>query len=147
MNKTKNDITKKYFLINEIMLYHSGGLTEKINIKTITRVFFIIFARIRISIYLCMVFYPTKTGKIMTTKLTLTIDQQVIVRAKNYAKNKGRSLSDIIENYLRVITVEETNNDTEIAPITKSLKGSFRQPRDFSYKRQLEKQLTEKYLK
>jgi hypothetical protein len=28
----------------------------------------------------------------------------------------------------------------------KSLKGSFRQPHDFKYESQLEKQLTEKYL-
>ena len=40
----------------------------------------------------------------MNTKLTLTIEQTIIERAKKYANNKGRSLSDIIENYLKVIT-------------------------------------------
>jgi hypothetical protein len=83
----------------------------------------------------------------MTTKLTLTIDQQVIIKAKHYAKSEGRSLSNIVENYLRAISVEKANNDMEIAPITKSLKGSFKQPHDFDYKNQLDKQLTEKYLK
>ena len=34
----------------------------------------------------------------MTTKLTLTIEQHIIEKAKVYAKSKGRSLSDIIEN-------------------------------------------------
>ena len=39
----------------------------------------------------------------MNTKLTLTIEQAIIEKAKFYAKEKGRSLSDIIENYLKVL--------------------------------------------
>ena len=39
----------------------------------------------------------------MNTKLTLTIDQSVIEKAKKYAKEKERSLSDLIENYLKLI--------------------------------------------
>ena len=35
----------------------------------------------------------------MNTKLTLTIEKEIIERAKNYAKEKNRSLSNIIENY------------------------------------------------
>ena len=36
----------------------------------------------------------------MNTKLTLTIVQSAIEKAKKYAKKKVRSLSDLIENYL-----------------------------------------------
>lgn len=36
----------------------------------------------------------------MNTKLTLTIDQQVIEAAKEVARQSGRSLSDLIEHYL-----------------------------------------------
>lgn len=43
----------------------------------------------------------------MNTKLTLTIEQEIIKRAKEYAKDKNRSLSDIIENYLKILTKEE----------------------------------------
>lgn len=82
----------------------------------------------------------------MNTKLTLTIEQTIIERAKRYAKQKGRSLSDIIENYLKVITKEETKSDIEIKPLTKSLKGSFKAPSDFNYKKELSKGLSEKYL-
>ena len=39
----------------------------------------------------------------MNTKLTLTIEQSIIEKAKKYASGKGRSLSDIIENYLKII--------------------------------------------
>ena len=37
----------------------------------------------------------------MNTKLTLTIEQEIIKKAKEYAKDKNRSLSDIVENQLR----------------------------------------------
>jgi uncharacterized protein (DUF3820 family) len=37
----------------------------------------------------------------MNAKLTLTIEQSVIEKAKIYAKSRGRSLSDIIESYLK----------------------------------------------
>jgi predicted HicB family RNase H-like nuclease len=36
----------------------------------------------------------------MSTKLTLTIEKAILERAKVYAKNTGRSLSELIENYL-----------------------------------------------
>jgi hypothetical protein len=51
----------------------------------------------------------------MTTKLTLTIDDSIILGAKKYAKNKGKSLSHIIENYLMTLTAKE-NNDETISP-------------------------------
>lgn len=69
----------------------------------------------------------------MNTKLTLTIEQKIIEKAKIYAKEKGRSLSDIIENYLKVITKEVSQTDFQMTPITKSLKGSFKAPKDFDY--------------
>lgn len=43
----------------------------------------------------------------MLTKLTLTVDREVVVRAKHYAKRKHRSVSRIIEDYLRVISMDE----------------------------------------
>ena len=36
----------------------------------------------------------------MDTKLTLTLEQNIIIKAKIYAKKNKRSLSDLIENYL-----------------------------------------------
>jgi len=82
----------------------------------------------------------------MNTKLTLTIEQTIIERAKKYAKKRGRSLSDIIENYLKVITKDESKSDIEVTPLVKSLRGSFKAPKGFDYKKELSKGLTEKYL-
>jgi len=82
----------------------------------------------------------------MNTKLTLTIEQTIIEKAKKYANGKGRSLSNIIENYLKVITKEDDNESIELTPIVKSLKGSFKAPKNINYKKELSKRLTEKYL-
>jgi hypothetical protein len=82
----------------------------------------------------------------MNTKLTLTIEQSIIEKAKKYASGKGRSLSDIIENYLKIITKEEQAKEVELTPIVKSLKGTFKEPRNFDYKTELSKRLAEKYL-
>lgn len=84
----------------------------------------------------------------MNTKLTLTIEQEIIKRAKEYAKGKNRSLSDIIENYLKILTKEEPKKKArKLNPIVKSLKGSFKIPKkDMDYKKELRNRLEEKYL-
>lgn len=82
----------------------------------------------------------------MNTKLTLTIEQRLIEKAKEYAKGKGRSLSDIVENYFKAIVKEEGIVQSESTPIADSLRGSFKAPKDFDYKKELTKSLTEKYL-
>ncbi len=82
----------------------------------------------------------------MNTKLTLTIENSVIIKAKSYAKEKGRSLSEIIENYLKLIAKEQ-NVSEEISPFVKSLQGSFKAPENYDYKKELSKSLSEKYLK
>lgn len=82
----------------------------------------------------------------MNTKLTLTIEQALIEKAKEYAKGKGRSLSDIVENYFKVIVKEDATVKSESTPIADSLRGSFKAPKDFDYKKELTKALTEKYL-
>ena len=69
----------------------------------------------------------------MNSKLTLTIEKSVIVKAKLYAKSRGRSLSDIIENFLQMITHDNWDSDIETTPLVKSLKGSFKAPADLDY--------------
>lgn len=86
-----------------------------------------------------------KTQK-MNTKLTLTIEQSVIENAKEYAKEKGRSLSDIVENYLKAISKQKEYISSEATPIADSLRGSFKSTKDFDYKEELTKALKGKYL-
>jgi hypothetical protein len=89
---------------------------------------------------------------IMTTKLTLSINKRVIDKAKKYAKNQGRSLSSVVENYLKTITLNEEASEEEllsyISPRIRSLIGIARNlPRDKDYKELLSDYLSEKYLK
>jgi len=84
----------------------------------------------------------------MLTKLTLTIDHLIIEKAKDFAQKKNKSVSRIVEEYLRNIsTGNEIFNfsDTIKAPITDSLVGMFID-NGKDYKTQLEEALSEKYL-
>lgn len=81
----------------------------------------------------------------MNTKLTLTIEQNVIEKAKKYAKNSGKSLSNIIENYLKTLTRQQKEYKNKITPSVQSLMGSFKMPADFDYKTELTKGLNKKY--
>lgn len=80
----------------------------------------------------------------MNSKLTLTINQTVIEKAKRYARGKGQSLSDMVENYLKDVTSEQSS-DEELTPIVKSLKGSFKDPGHLDYKKELRAALAKKY--
>jgi len=80
----------------------------------------------------------------MTTKLTLTIEDSVITIAKKYAKQQGKSLSDIVENYLMSLTSKE-NKEESISPSILKLMGVVKLPDDFDYKKELTKGLVKKY--
>lgn len=82
----------------------------------------------------------------MNTKLTLTIEQAVIEKAKLYAKSKGRSLSDLVENYLQLMIEDKEVRPLNSAPIASSLRGNFKAPASFSYKEELAKALSQKHL-
>lgn len=83
----------------------------------------------------------------MSTKLTLTIEGSIIELAKKYAREKNRSLSDIIENYLKnLVSGQEAKTKKKSAPLVQSLRGSFKLPKDFDYKSELQDELSKKYL-
>jgi hypothetical protein len=82
----------------------------------------------------------------MTTKLTLTIEQRVIKTAKKYAQQKGRSLSDLVENYLRILSTGE-NQKNEVSSRVKRLAESIQLPDDFDYKQSLGDTIAKKYSK
>ncbi len=81
----------------------------------------------------------------MNTKLTLTIEQEVIERAKQYAKGENRSLSNIIENYLKSLTAQKATNKNHLSPSISALKGTFNMPQNLDYKKELERRRTKKY--
>ena len=66
----------------------------------------------------------------MTNKLTLTVERKVIEQAKIYAKDTGRSLSDLIESYL-ISLINEKHGEEKLSPKLKSLVGSVKLPKNF----------------
>lgn len=80
----------------------------------------------------------------MTTKLTLTMEDRVIDSAKKYARKKGKSLSDIVENYLKSITTHEETAEV-LSPKVTRLMGAIKLPEDFDYKKELGTALVKKY--
>jgi len=82
----------------------------------------------------------------MDAKLTLSIDKDVARRAKIYARSNGRSLSDVVENYLKLLTKNSSVEDSEFTPRVKSLLGCISLPDDFDYKKEITEYLTKKYL-
>ena len=83
----------------------------------------------------------------MLTKLTLTMDQTVVDQAKEYAKKKNRSVSKIVEEYLKNIS---TNREPEsfqtdlFSPITDSISGMFAD-NGRSYKEMLDEARQERF--
>ena len=85
----------------------------------------------------------------MNTKLTLTVDKEVIEKAKTFAKKEGRSLSNLIEDYLKsLIERPISKSNFEYTPIVNSLRGAIQieDKETFDYKDILEDELIKKYL-
>jgi len=82
----------------------------------------------------------------MNTKLTLTIQKEVIKIAKEYSKEKGQSLSELVENYFKLITNERRPiKPSELSPRVKRLRGIIKADEDLDYKQILTEELLKKY--
>jgi len=84
----------------------------------------------------------------METKLTLSLDKEIIEQAKKYAKYQKTSLSNMVENYFYYLTSdkpEKINKSKEKTPITDKLLGSVKIDL-FDADKLKEEYLVEKYL-
>lgn len=80
----------------------------------------------------------------MNTKLTLSLDAKVIETAKKYAIEKGISLSEVVEEYLRKLSLPKPV--TEKRTSVMELKGILgKPPKDFDYREERYKYLMEKH--
>jgi Family of unknown function (DUF6364) len=82
----------------------------------------------------------------MTTKLTLTIDDSVIHSAKKYAESNNRSLSHVVENYLKTLS-STPKDENAISPKVLKLLGVIKLPKDFDYKKEISNAIIKKHLK
>ncbi len=81
----------------------------------------------------------------MNTKLTLTLEKEVIEIAKKYAKQKGQSLSELVENYFKLLTKDSEREMVELSPKIKSLRGILKVEKNFDYKKVLEEEIIKKH--
>ncbi len=81
----------------------------------------------------------------MNKKLTLSLNEAVIEKAKIYAKKTGKSLSGLVENFFDNLT-EKTISEGISERISR-ISGKIELPANFDYKEELRKTLEEKYLK
>lgn len=86
----------------------------------------------------------------MQKKLTLTIDQEVVEQAKRYAKQRHRSVSRMVEDYLRRISAdgfESAKVVSKKSSLTDSITGMFScEYQGQDYDSVLESALMEKHL-
>ena len=82
----------------------------------------------------------------MNTKLTLTIEKEVIEIAKEYAKDKGQSLSEMVENYFKVLTSgRAVINEKQLSPKVRKFRGIIKIENNLNYKEILTEELSKKY--
>lgn len=76
----------------------------------------------------------------MQTKLTLRLEDQLIEQAKSYAAQAGKSVSQIVADYFKMLTSEKPTLTSSTAPITQSLRGLLRESNldEKDYKKHLE---------
>ena len=83
----------------------------------------------------------------MDNKLTLKLDNQIIEKAKIYARKKNMSLSKLIESYLQFLTTNSNSESNEISPLVKSLSGIMNAAKTIDSKEAYKKHLSKKYSK
>ncbi len=80
----------------------------------------------------------------MTTKLTLSIDEEKVKKIKSISKKRGRSVSKLIEDYIDNLERKDVSEKLDIMKI----KGAFgKAPKNFDWKKIKTEYLLEKYVK
>ena len=97
-----------------------------------------------VDMHVQLFYFYTYNLSVMNTKLTLSLDQEIIQKAKEYAQKKNVSLSFIVENYLLKITSDYDDLIAE-SSIVNELSGIINLDEDFDYRQAHAEYLTEKY--
>lgn len=74
----------------------------------------------------------------MDTKLTLKLNQDSILQAKNYVAEKGISLSKLVENFFDSISLQsaEISTTPQYSALVQELAGIITLPTDFDEKQE-----------
>ena len=72
----------------------------------------------------------------MTTNLTIELDNNLLESLNQYAKSRGRTVSEILEGQLRKLVQIQSKRKT-----TSKLRGVVKLPKDFDYKKEMEERI------
>lgn len=64
----------------------------------------------------------------MTSKLTLAMDEDVVKRAKKYARQRNLSLSKLVEYFFAALASKTEEKTMPFSPITQELAGMVKAP-------------------
>ena len=85
----------------------------------------------------------------MNVKLTLSINEKTIVRAKQISRQKGKSISKMVEDYLNTVDEKESTKESRVDRIRKIMEKSedkIKLPNSLNYKEMIGKWRYEDYL-
>lgn len=70
------------------------------------------------------------------TNLTIELDKSLLERINEYARQKGQSVSELVEHQLGQLLQNASSKKTK--PVSSKLRGVVKLPVDFDYKTELE---------
>lgn len=82
----------------------------------------------------------------MLVKIQLEIEKKLIQDIENYAQEKEQNISDIVENYFKLLTSKRQKiKANQLSANTQKLRGIIQLEKDFNYKKVLTEELSKKY--
>ena len=85
----------------------------------------------------------------MTRKLTLSINEKTILKARRISRRRGKSISRMVEEYLNSIVEKEKNSDPleDIMKLMKNHKSKVPLPADGNYNKMVNDWRYEEFMK
>lgn len=80
----------------------------------------------------------------MTRKLTLSINEQTVEKARRLSRRRGKSISKMVEEYLNSISEKEGQQESAVDEIKKIMKGKITN-KNLDWKKVKEEHLSKKY--
>ena len=80
----------------------------------------------------------------MTTKLTLSINEETVQRAKRISRKRGKSISKMVEEYLNAISDRDEQEKSVITKMDEILNGKITNPQ-VDWKKEKAAHLKKKY--
>lgn len=80
----------------------------------------------------------------MTRKLTLSINEKTVLKARRISRKRGKSISRMVEEYLNSITEKDEQQKSAVDEIKRIMKGKIT-TKNLDWKKVKEEHLSKKY--